>query len=100
VDRDRSGAISAYELQAALKQGGWGRDFQLKPVQLMILIFDQDRSGTINLGEFEQLWKYLQSWKVIFMFNIFCVVMVVSNVLMPTTVIEAATLTKLNFKLV
>lgn len=47
VDRDRSGSIDAYELQSALSQGGW-RPFSLRAAQLMIAIFDTDRSGTIG----------------------------------------------------
>jgi len=65
VDSDRSGAISAHELQAALLNGNWTR-FDLDTVKLLMSIFDTDRSGTINFTEFAGLWKYISDWQNVF----------------------------------
>lgn len=82
VDRDRSGAISADELQTALSNGeqqypalslfsqryptGSWTAFNPETVRLMIGMFDKDRSGTINFQEFGSLWKYVQDWQTTF----------------------------------
>lgn len=29
-------------------------------------MFDKDQSGTIDLQEFQQLWKFIQEWRAIF----------------------------------
>ncbi|KAF8652615.1 hypothetical protein AX16_004304 [Volvariella volvacea WC 439] len=65
VDHDRSGAITAVELQQALVNGDWSR-FDLDTVKLLMTIFDQDRSGTIGFNEFVGLWKYIKDWQGIF----------------------------------
>ncbi|XP_064466609.1 programmed cell death protein 6-like [Ornithodoros turicata] len=61
VDRDRSGAISATELQSALSNGTW-KPFNPETVRMMIGMFDRDRSGTINFDEFASLWNYITEW--------------------------------------
>jgi len=61
VDVDRSGAISANELQAALSLGSFTFDADL--CRKMIGMFDQDMSGTININEFCQLHNYLTAMK-------------------------------------
>lgn len=61
VDRDRSGAIGATELQSALSNGTW-KPFNPETVRMMIGMFDRDRSGTINFGEFVSLWNYITEW--------------------------------------
>ncbi|XP_013785976.1 programmed cell death protein 6-like [Limulus polyphemus] len=61
VDRDRSGAISATELQGALSNGSW-KPFNSETVRMMIGMFDRDNSGTINFEEFCSLWKYVTDW--------------------------------------
>ncbi|KAJ3534603.1 hypothetical protein NMY22_g6856 [Coprinellus aureogranulatus] len=65
VDADRSGAISATELQRALVNGDWSR-FDLDTVKMLMGIFDTDRSGTISFTEFAGLWKYIQDWQAVF----------------------------------
>ncbi|KIY73045.1 EF-hand [Cylindrobasidium torrendii FP15055 ss-10] len=65
VDADRSGAISATELQRALINGDW-TPFDLDTVKLLMSIFDVDRSGTIGFNEFAGLWKYIQDWQGVF----------------------------------
>lgn len=61
VDTDHSGQISATELQGALSNGTW-KPFNPETVRLMIGMFDQDRSGTVNFQEFCQLWRYVTDW--------------------------------------
>eukprot|EP00794_Sanderia_malayensis_P009051 gene9051-10018_t len=62
VDRDRSGGISADELQMALLNNNWSH-FNKETCRLMIGMFDKDRSGSIDIYEFAALWKYIQEWK-------------------------------------
>ncbi|BFZ19695.1 hypothetical protein BsWGS_22734 [Bradybaena similaris] len=62
VDRDRSGHISALELQQALGSGAWSQ-FNPETVRLMIGMFDKDCSGTVSFEEFSFLWKYLMDWQ-------------------------------------
>ncbi|ESK91423.1 hypothetical protein Moror_2696 [Moniliophthora roreri MCA 2997] len=65
VDVDRSGHISADELQRALINGDW-TPFDLDTVKLLMSIFDVDRSGTIGFNEFSGLWKYIKEWQNVF----------------------------------
>ncbi|KAJ7771701.1 hypothetical protein B0H16DRAFT_1714917 [Mycena metata] len=65
VDQDRSGSISVTELQAALVNGNWTH-FDLDTVKMLMGIFDQDRSGTIDFKEFAGLWKYISDWQNVF----------------------------------
>lgn len=65
VDTDRSGAITAAELEQALINGDWTR-FDLDTVKLLMTIFDTDRSGTIGFNEFAGLWKYIKDWQAVF----------------------------------
>ncbi|XP_005097355.1 programmed cell death protein 6 [Aplysia californica] len=65
VDADRSGQITAIELQQALMNGNWS-PFNPETCRLMIGMFDKDRNGTINAHEFAALWKYIQDWKACF----------------------------------
>jgi len=65
VDIDRSGVISAPELQRALINGDWS-PFDLDTVKLLMNIFDTDRSGTIGYNEFAGLWKYIKDWQGVF----------------------------------
>jgi len=61
VDRDRSGKISAKELQAALINGK-GENFSDNACAIMIGMFDVDQSGTIDVYEFEKLFGYMNQW--------------------------------------
>ncbi|KAI6179490.1 hypothetical protein M3Y98_00616100 [Aphelenchoides besseyi] len=61
VDRDRSGQISAEELQQALSNGTF-QPFNQECCRLMIGMFDNDNSGAINFQEFTALWRYINDW--------------------------------------
>jgi len=65
VDSDRSGHISAPELQQALVNGDW-TPFDLDTIKLLMTIFDTDRSGTIGFNEFTGLWRYIKDWQNVF----------------------------------
>ncbi|XP_003740108.1 programmed cell death protein 6 [Galendromus occidentalis] len=65
VDKDRSGQITAKELQAALINSNWSQ-FNEETCRLMISMFDQDNSGTINVQEFEQVYNYIDQWRKCF----------------------------------
>jgi len=65
VDSDRSGKINVQELQAALGNAPWAR-FTPETCRLMIGMFDRDRTGTIELQEFQALWTYIGQWRGIF----------------------------------
>lgn len=62
---DKSGRISVIELQQALTNANWSR-FNTETCRLMIGMFDRDRSGQIDLNEFQALWTYIHQWKGIF----------------------------------
>lgn len=62
VDRDRSGHISADELQQALSNGTWNA-FNPETVRLMIGMFDKQSRGTIGFEDFGALWKYVTDWQ-------------------------------------
>lgn len=61
VDKDRSGKISADELQKALSNGSW-KPFNPETCRLMIGMFDSDGDGGINFDEFTRLWQYINQW--------------------------------------
>jgi len=65
VDADRSGSISASELQRALINGDWTH-FDLDTVKLLMTLFDTDRTGDINFNEFSGLWRYIEEWQHVF----------------------------------
>lgn len=65
VDKDRSGAISASELQSALSNGTW-QPFNQETVRLMLGMFDRQHRGTINFEDFGALWKYVTDWQACF----------------------------------
>ncbi|GLV37599.1 uncharacterized protein CBL_13871 [Carabus blaptoides fortunei] len=65
VDRDRSGKINATELQGALINAE-GKNFSDAACQLMIGMFDKDKSGTIDINEFQQLYTYINQWLSVF----------------------------------
>lgn len=62
VDQDRSGQISAQELQKALVNGNWS-NFSEEACRLMIEMFDRENKGTINIHEFQGLFNYINQWK-------------------------------------
>ncbi|XP_070501715.1 peflin isoform X3 [Chironomus tepperi] len=61
VDKDQSGRINSSELQQALINGK-GQQFSDQACSLMISMFDVDRSGTIDVYEFEKLFNYINQW--------------------------------------
>ncbi|XP_012279747.1 peflin isoform X2 [Orussus abietinus] len=65
VDRDGSGKITASELRAALAngQGGYFSDTACK---LMISMFDKDKTGTIDIIQFQALYNYINAWLGVF----------------------------------
>ncbi|PWN25921.1 EF-hand [Jaminaea rosea] len=65
VDGDRSGRISARELQSALVNGD-NSHFDLDTVKMLMSIFDTDRSGEITFNEFVGLFGYVQQWREVF----------------------------------
>ena len=65
VDKDQSGFISASELKAALVNAQ-GQKFSDTACNLMIGMFDKDRSGHINLEEFDKLYTYINQWLAVF----------------------------------
>ncbi|KAL1115525.1 hypothetical protein AAG570_007554 [Ranatra chinensis] len=62
VDQDRSGYISANELQIALSNGTW-TPFNPETVRLMIGMFDKQNQSTISFENFGALWKYITDWQ-------------------------------------
>ncbi|CAK1578703.1 unnamed protein product [Parnassius mnemosyne] len=62
VDKDRSGYISADELQQALSNGTWN-PFNPETVRLMIGMFDKQNRGVISFEDFGALWKYVSDWQ-------------------------------------
>lgn len=65
VDRDHSGHINAPELKAALVNGQ-GKNFSDTACSLMIGMFDHDKTGTIDVNEFQQLYTYINQWLNVF----------------------------------
>ena len=65
VDQDRSGQINALELQRALVNGNMSQ-FSEEACRMMIDMFDKDRSGTIDVREFSQLFDYIGQWRGVF----------------------------------
>ncbi|CAG9861718.1 unnamed protein product [Phyllotreta striolata] len=65
VDRDRSGEINWEELQSALVNAQ-GEHFSSIACKMMISMFDADRTGTITINEFQQLYTYINQWLVVF----------------------------------
>lgn len=65
VDKDGSGQLTEKELGAALVNGDWS-SFDPHTVQMMIRMFDTDRSGSIGFEEFCGLWGFLAAWRSLF----------------------------------
>ena len=65
MDTDRSGKITVIELQQALLNNNWSH-FNSETCRLLIGMFDSNNDGSIELGEFASLWKYVQEWKSCF----------------------------------
>ncbi|XP_032664386.1 peflin isoform X2 [Odontomachus brunneus] len=65
VDKDRSGRITATELQSVLANGQGGT-FSDTACKLMIGMFDKEKNGTIDVSEFQALFNYVNSWLGVF----------------------------------
>lgn len=65
IDKDRSNAINATELQACLSNGTW-EPFNAETIRLMITMFDRSHKGQLNFEEFKLLWKYIEDWRQCF----------------------------------
>merc|ERR1712110_669363 len=65
VDQDRSGQISAQELQKALVNGNWS-NFSEEACRMMIEMFDKEKKHSINIHEFGALFQYINQWKATF----------------------------------
>jgi len=65
VDVDGNGRITATELQLALKNGNH-TSFDISTVEMLMKLFDSDRSGTITFQEFQGIFKYVQDWAGVF----------------------------------
>jgi len=63
-DRNKNGHLDAYELGEAMKQ--LGEESSPETNNLMIEMFDKDKSGTIDFNEFNQLYSYIQEMKSAF----------------------------------
>jgi len=63
-DFNKSGQIDANELQSAMQD--LGESVTPDTVQMMIEMFDKDKSGTIDFTEFEQLYAYVEDMKSAF----------------------------------
>lgn len=53
------------ELGAALVNGDY-TSFHPRTVKVMIRMFDRNSSGTISFDEFVSLWRYLAAWRELF----------------------------------
>jgi len=65
VDTDNSGQINADELSKALVNGNWSH-FSEEACRMMIDLYDADKTGTINVNEFDQLFQCINKWKGVF----------------------------------
>ncbi|MPC09809.1 Peflin [Portunus trituberculatus] len=65
VDQDNSGQINAKELRQALQNGNWS-NFSDEACRLMISMFDRDRTGTICIQEFAQLFSFINQWTEVY----------------------------------
>ncbi|KAJ9453340.1 Penta-EF hand domain-containing protein 1 [Diplonema papillatum] len=59
VDRDRSGRVDTKELQGALKQAGL--NFSLMSCNMLLRLFDSDRTGQVSFQGFCNLYQWVQS---------------------------------------
>ena len=64
VDTDRSGSISALEMQRALSNGF--SQFNIETVQLLMNMFDGNQSGQIGFEAFQKVFEFINQWAKIF----------------------------------
>jgi len=63
LDKDKSGSITAQELQQIPFNG---TKFSLETAVMLVKVFDKDRSGNINETEFVSLHKFITSFQASF----------------------------------
>jgi len=62
VDSNKSGTITPKELQVALVNGNQ-TEFNMLTINMMINMFDHDKTGEICFKEFGSLWRYVVDWQ-------------------------------------
>jgi len=62
VDSNKSGSITPLELQSALVNGN-NTQFNIATINMMINLFDHDKTGEISYDEFGSLWRYVVDWQ-------------------------------------
>ncbi|XP_031634219.1 peflin [Contarinia nasturtii] len=65
VDTDRSGKITAKELQKAL-QNGKGQNFSDRCCHLLVSMFDTSNGGAVDIHQFSKMFEYINQWLNIF----------------------------------
>ena len=65
VDQDKSGKISANELQKALVVGN-GSHFSIEACELLVKLFSPGNSRLMDFQGFQQLFTYVNQWKTSF----------------------------------
>lgn len=65
VDQDHSGKITTEELKQALAVGD-GSNFSLEACNLLVKLFGQEQSKTIDFQGFQHLFHFVNQWKSAF----------------------------------
>ncbi|KAJ5624178.1 EF-hand [Penicillium lagena] len=65
ANSSHSGVLTEAELGSALVNGDY-TSFHPRTVKMMIRMFDRDSIGKINFDEFVSLWRYLAAWRELF----------------------------------
>ncbi|KAG8878226.1 hypothetical protein FRB97_002684 [Tulasnella sp. 331] len=65
ADKDHSGAITPIQLGRALTNGNW-TPFKSETVWMLLGLFDEENSGTLDFQEFVGLWQYIVEWQKVF----------------------------------
>lgn len=65
IDKDNTGRINNRELQQALINGR-GDHFSDTACNLMISMFDRNKTGTVDIYDFEKLYNYINQWLQVF----------------------------------
>ncbi|XP_061109633.1 peflin [Conger conger] len=65
VDADQSGFISLKELKQALVNSNWSA-FNDETCLMMINMFDNTKSGRMDVFGFSALWNFMQQWRSLF----------------------------------
>ena len=65
VDQDRSGRITSEELRMALVNGN-NTNFSSEACRMLVKMFDTAGSGTVDFPQFQQLFQFVNQWKMSF----------------------------------